>query len=111
ARDTGAELLLFGHTHRPAHRVVDGVHFVNAGSVGCATDGDPRSTIALVTLAAQVSVELRRLPYDVERAARDAESRGLPREIARRLREGRFRAASAERGAAIGAAAGALAAA
>ncbi|HEX2721912.1 MAG TPA: metallophosphoesterase family protein, partial [Gemmatimonadaceae bacterium] len=36
------DVLCFGHTHKPWHRVVEGVHFVNAGSVGRPKDGDPR---------------------------------------------------------------------
>ena len=37
------DVLAFGHTHRPWHRVVDGVSFVNTGSVGRPKDGDWRA--------------------------------------------------------------------
>ena len=88
AEETGADLHVFGHTHRPFHRVVNGSHFVNAGSVGCPGDGDPRACLAILDLEGGVKVEFRRVPYDVERTAREIETCGLPLEMARRLRTG-----------------------
>ena len=85
---TGAELHLFGHTHRPFHRVADGRHFINAGSVGKPEDGDPRACLAVVHLDGGVRVEFQRIPYDVERTARETESAGLPRELATAIRTG-----------------------
>ena len=37
------DVVAFGHTHKPWHRVVEGIHFVNTGSVGRPKDGDPRA--------------------------------------------------------------------
>ncbi|HEX7942342.1 MAG TPA: metallophosphoesterase family protein, partial [Gemmatimonadaceae bacterium] len=37
------DAVCFGHTHKPWHSVVDGVLFVNTGSVGRPKDGDPRA--------------------------------------------------------------------
>ena len=37
------DVLCLGHTHTPWHGVVDGVTFVNTGSVGRPKDGDPRA--------------------------------------------------------------------
>jgi predicted phosphodiesterase len=45
------DLIAFGHTHKPWHRVVDGIHFVNTGSVGCPYDGDPRAGYVRALLA------------------------------------------------------------
>lgn len=36
------DVLCFGHTHKPWHREVEGIHFVNTGSVGRPKDGDWR---------------------------------------------------------------------
>jgi predicted phosphodiesterase len=38
------DLIAFGHTHKPWHRVVEGVHLLNTGSVGKPKDGDWRAT-------------------------------------------------------------------
>src|ERR1700741_3018572 len=36
------DVVCFGHTHVPWHRTVDGIHFLNTGSVGRPKDGDRR---------------------------------------------------------------------
>jgi len=83
------DVLAFGHTHKPWHRQVDGVHFVNVGSVGRPKDGDARACYVTVDLArAAPVVEFTRVEYDVERAAKGITDAGLPRELADRLRTG-----------------------
>ncbi len=72
------DLLAFGHTHVPWHRVVEGIHFVNTGSVGRPKDGDWRAGYVVVTVGAGASeaeaaagptaVEFVRVDYDLERA-------------------------------------------
>ena len=42
------DVIAFGHTHKPWHREVDGIHFANTVSVGRPKDGDPRAGYALV---------------------------------------------------------------
>ncbi len=37
------DVIAFGHTHKPWHRTVNGIHFVNTGSVGRPKDGDWRA--------------------------------------------------------------------
>jgi len=65
------DVLCFGHTHKPWHREVDGVHFVNTGSVGRPKDGDARACyISLDIHAAGTTVDFVRVPYDVEYTAR-----------------------------------------
>lgn len=63
----GARLVLYGHTHRPVDRVVDGIRLVNDGSVGLPLDGDPRAAYALLDFEGdQCAVAIRRVPYDRE---------------------------------------------
>ncbi len=87
---TAGDLVAFGHTHKPWHRVVDGVHYVNTGSVGRPKDGDPRAGYVLVEVGddATVQVRLQRVPYDVETAAAKVIAAGLPAEFAAFLRSG-----------------------
>jgi len=83
------DLVCFGHTHKPWHRVVDGIHFVNTGSVGRPKDGDPRAGYGVLTLDGDtVTAEQIRLPYDVEAAAVALVSAGLPEYFADYLRTG-----------------------
>lgn len=88
AEETGADIHLFGHTHKPFHRVAGGRHFVNAGSVGRSPDGDPRACLAIVAIDRGVSVEFRRVPYDSETTAQEVEARRLVEDAARVLRTG-----------------------
>lgn len=83
------DMICFGHTHKPWHRVVGGVHFVNAGSVGRPKDGDPRACyVLLVVNESGVAVEFERIEYDVEEAVRGILASDLPDEFADFLRTG-----------------------
>lgn len=84
------DLIAFGHTHRPWHRVVDGVQFLNAGSVGRPKDGDWRACYALVELAtAGIAARHVRVAYDVGRAAAAIRASDLPDDFALHLERGR----------------------
>jgi predicted phosphodiesterase len=103
--EANADVMLFGHTHKPYHKVLawegDGVtryrHAINTGSVGKPKDGDPRACYLLLHVDGEggpsrresVSVEFVRVEYDVERAARGVEESPLPDAFAAMLREAR----------------------
>jgi len=83
------DIVCFGHTHKPWHRFVEGIHFVNAGSVGRPKDGDPRAGyVVLDVTAAGVTVEFVRIVYDVEEAALGILESTLPPDFAEFLRTG-----------------------
>lgn len=83
------DVVAFGHTHLPWHRVVGGIHFVNTGSVGRPKDGDWRAGYVVLSIeGANVAVEFRRAEYDVERATNAILASTLPHEFAWFLRSG-----------------------
>lgn len=85
----GGDIVCFGHTHKAWHRVVDGVHFVNTGSVGRPKDGDWRAGYVLLDVSeSSVAVEFVRVEYDVEEAARGILASTLPAAFADFLRTG-----------------------
>ena len=87
--DAKADLIVFGHTHVPYHRIVDGVHFVNTGSVGRPKDGDPRAGYCVLSLGpGEVRADQIRVPYDVELSCTTLLSAGLPPYFAEYLRTG-----------------------
>ena len=87
--DARADIIAFGHTHVPYHRVVDGVHFINAGSVGRPKDGDPRAGYCILTISdLEVRAEQIRVAYDVELACEHIVTGGLPAYFAEYLRTG-----------------------
>jgi len=97
-----ADVLCFGHTHKPYHRVLasgrpEAPHFrhaINIGSVGKPKDGDPRGCYALlhfdesssIQRADSIQVEFVRFTYDVEKAAQAVENSSLPDVYAEALR-------------------------
>lgn len=83
------DAIAFGHTHRPWTREVDGIGFVNAGSVGRPKDGDWRACWTLVDLdGGRRAVEHVRVEYDIERAVRGIRESELPDAFAEILRTG-----------------------
>ncbi|MEO7087131.1 MAG: metallophosphoesterase family protein [Gemmatimonadaceae bacterium] len=83
------DVVAFGHTHKPWHRVVSGVHFVNTGSVGRPKDGDPRAGYVVIDFGGgEMRVESRRLAYDVEQTAQAIVASELPNEFAEDVRTG-----------------------
>lgn len=87
--DAEADVICFGHTHVPYHREIDGVHFVNTGSVGRPQDGDWRAGYCVLTIdESSVRPEQIRVDYDVETACARLLATGLPEYFAEYLRTG-----------------------
>ena len=87
------DVVAFGHTHKPWQRAVDGIRFVNTGSVGRPKDGDWRAGYAIVDFAGieeggDVAVEHIRVEYDLERAATAIRESTLPDAFATILETG-----------------------
>jgi predicted phosphodiesterase len=83
------DLIAFGHTHKPSHRIVGGIHFVNAGSVGRPKDHDPRASYAVVEVeGGDISVRFARVEYDVEATAQAILESDLPNDFAAYLKSG-----------------------
>lgn len=99
-----ADILCFGHTHKPYHRIlnsgVDGVnhfrHAINIGSVGKPKDGNPQGGYVIITInenssildKESIAVDFIRFDYDVETAAKAVEQSPLPNDYAASLRNG-----------------------
>ncbi len=87
--DAEADVIVFGHTHVPYHRIVESVHFVNTGSVGRPKDGNPQAGYRVLTFEGnEVTSEQVRLSYDVEAACSRLVAAGLPSYFADYLRTG-----------------------
>jgi len=89
ARAKDGDTIVFGHTHKPWHRLVDGINFVNTGSVGRPKDGDWRAGYVLMEIGdGRVEVEFRRVEYDLDRATAGIRQSELPDELAVYLETG-----------------------
>jgi predicted phosphodiesterase len=83
------DMVAVGHTHIAWHREVNGVHYLNTGSVGRPKDGDARAGYVVVELTADsVAVDIKRVAYDVQAAAAAILASELPDEFAEFLRTG-----------------------
>jgi putative phosphoesterase len=101
-KDADADIMCFGHTHKPYHRILaqtdESIHYrhaINIGSVGKPKDGDARGCYVLLhldeasstTLKKSVKVEFVRFKYDMEKAAKAVEESPLPDQYADMLRQ------------------------
>jgi diadenosine tetraphosphatase ApaH/serine/threonine PP2A family protein phosphatase len=75
-------VIVFGHTHKPYTKLVDGVWFVNVGSVGKPKDGNWHACYVMLDVAAAAPAEFVRVPYDRERVTAAIRSSDLPDEFA-----------------------------
>jgi len=83
------DLIAFGHTHKPWTRRVDGMTFVNAGSVGRPKDGNWRAGYVTVEVTAEsIEVDFIRIEYDIDTATNTILASALPDEFAPYLRSG-----------------------
>ncbi len=81
AASSNADVIVYGHTHKPYTKFVDDVLFVNVGSVGKPKDGDRRACYAIVdTLAPRV--EFVRVEYDLPRVTSAIRASELPADFA-----------------------------
>jgi putative phosphoesterase len=103
-QDADADIMCFGHTHKPYHRVLDAGsdgephfrHAINIGSVGKPKDGNPKGGYVILTIKENsnvaerdtVQVEFVRFGYDIEKAAKAVEGSRLPNAYAESLRKG-----------------------
>jgi putative phosphoesterase len=84
-----ADVICFGHTHAPYHRVVGGVHFINTGSVGRPKDGDWRAGYCILFIdGSDVISEQVRVDYDIDATCQRLIAAGLPEYFADYLRTG-----------------------
>jgi putative phosphoesterase len=82
AKTSDADVIVFGHTHKPYVKTVDGVTFVNAGSVGKPKDLDWRACYLMLEPGQDPVATFVRLPYDVASAAAAIRATDLPHEFA-----------------------------
>jgi predicted phosphodiesterase len=84
-----ADLLIFGHTHKPFRRDLDGQVIINAGSVGKPKDDNPQTGFVVIDVdETEIKSQFIRLDYEVEKVASAIIKAGLPPLFAEKLRSG-----------------------
>jgi putative phosphoesterase len=87
AAKASADVIITGHSHTQMKRVIEGVAFINPGSVGRPVDGDPKAEYAVLSFK-PLTVEFRRVSYDVEALADKMRMNGLPEDHVQVLLQG-----------------------
>jgi len=84
-----AQIVVYGHIHRPYIRRLPGMTVANTGSVSQSYDGDTRASYLVID---GESVTIRRVEYDVESEAEELLRSGLPHAdwLARILLAGKY---------------------
>jgi len=82
-----ADVIIVGHSHKQLWRRINGVSFVNPGSVGRPGDGNPQTAYAILKFN-PLKIEMIRLDYDVEAAADALRKKSLPESFAQMLLQG-----------------------
>jgi predicted phosphodiesterase len=96
AQNVGAragDVICFGHTHKPWHRIVNEVQFINTGSVGRPKDGDWRAGYVLLNVNTSdgktiITPEFVRVEYDVCETVKAIRASELPDEFGEYLLSG-----------------------
>jgi len=83
----GEDVLVTGHTHVQGHRVFEEGIVMNPGSVGQPRDRDPKAAYAVVDLD-DLTVDERRVEYDIDAVIAAVEEADLPERIGTRLLSG-----------------------
>jgi putative phosphoesterase len=79
AATAGCNIIITGHSHTPYTMEVDGVHFINPGSVGRMFDGDPRASCAILHLEENtVHTTHHRVAWDIDKVVSELARRNLP---------------------------------
>jgi putative phosphoesterase len=84
-----ADILVCGHTHKPYHRIIEGIHIINDGSVGKPKDGDSRACYAVIELGDTINVDFKRVEYPITTVVEEIINVGLPKAFADALHTAR----------------------
>lgn len=84
-----ADIMIYGHTHIPYFKQLNGKYFINAGSVGKPKDKDPRTCVCLIDLNQDnIKLTFIRKEYDIKFVCKEIINSGLPYYFAEKLMKG-----------------------
>ena len=83
------DLLITGHTHMPFFTKTGKTFIAGCGSAGKPVEGSPDVSYVIVDIAGNITGEVVRVPYDVEKLCAAVTERGLPAVFADQFRLGK----------------------
>ncbi|MFZ5986612.1 MAG: metallophosphoesterase family protein [Bacillota bacterium] len=90
AYEVDADVVISGHTHIPFCSIVEGKHFINAGSAGKPKHGNANATYVIVDVTrGKITPEIIEVPYDVDKIAELVEQSNMfDKKLSDMLRKG-----------------------
>lgn len=89
AAELEEDILICGHTHLPYHRVIDGKHIINAGSVGKPKHGNANGVYTIIEVEnSRIKTEFIEVVYSVEKVTSKIKETDLADEIITVLKTG-----------------------
>ena len=89
AEQVKANVVLCGHTHEYFTRTVNGVKFINPGSVGRSFDGNYHASYAILTnRPTGLRVQNIRVDYDIKASIHAMKEAGFPEDVCASIRQG-----------------------
>ena len=74
-----AEVIVFGHSHDPFHKIIKNKHFINPGSVGRMFDGNPEASCSILEFSpTELRVTHYRIAYDIQQTVDKLSRESLP---------------------------------
>ena len=84
-----ANIMIFGHTHKPFYKQVKGIHMINAGSAGKPKHGNPNATYMIIDVNIDdIKTKMVEVEYDYEKMAKAIEDSEIPSGFADKIRKG-----------------------
>lgn len=75
AKSVDQDIYIYGHTHLPFIREINGKIIINAGSVGRPKDGDNRAAYVIITVEdLKISCSIQKVEYDIEKVIKEIEA-------------------------------------
>lgn len=79
-KDQEVDVVCVGHSHLQFDLDAGGVRILNPGSVGLPRDSDPRAAYAIIEDGKIQNIQLKRIPYDIQKAIAMNDALPLPDE-------------------------------
>lgn len=87
-KNTGADIIICGHTHQPYTRKIEEIILINDGSVGKPKSGSPHAQYLILEYDVSLQIRHQAIEYNWDKAAKDVIEAGLPEKFALQILKG-----------------------
>lgn len=77
-QNSGADVVIFGHTHKALNIKYENRHYINPGSLGCHNYNEMSGSAGILTIEDQISYEQLDVSYDISQVVQQIQSLKYP---------------------------------